>query len=381
MKNLKNTFIIFITLVLMMFISVSCQQNNTDTPEPGKENTPAEGTQNDTKGDKLKVAFVYVGPIGDGGWTYAHEMARKEMEKQLDFVETTYVENVPESSDAERVFTELCEKGNKLVFGTTHYMGVMEKVAEKYPEVIFVELLGSTNTKNLGTYFGKIQEARYLSGLVAGKMTKSNKIGYVAAHPIPEVVIGLNAFTLGVRKVNPKATVQVVWTHSWYDPPTEKEAAESLLDMGADVIAQHQDSAAPQQAAEARGAYSIGYNTDMSPFAPKAHLTAPIWNWTPFYVKTATEVHEGTWKSSFYWGGMKEGIVDLAPFGPMVPEEVMKLVADEKEAIIKGEFVVFQGPVKDQKGELKVPEGKELTDKEILNMDWLVEGVKGEIMK
>jgi len=363
----KITIALIISVILTGLFLCSCQQQTAT-----EEVTP----------DKLKVAFVYVGPVGDAGWTFAHDKARQEMEKELYFVETTYIESVPEGADSERVFTELCEKGYGLIFGTSFgYMDAMENVSKKYPHVVFEHCSGYKTGENLGTYFGRIEEPRYLSGLVAGKMTKTNKIGYVAAHPIPEVVIGLNAFTLGVRKVNPKATVQVVWTHSWYDPPTEKEAAESLLDMGADVIAQHQDSAAPQQAAEARGAYSIGYNTDMSPFAPKAHLTAPIWNWTPFYVKTATEVHEGTWKSSFYWGGMKEGIVDLAPFGPMVPEEVMKLVADEKEAIIKGEFVVFQGPVKDQKGELKVPEGKELTDKEILNMDWLVEGVKGEIMK
>lgn len=374
MKNLKF-LLIFIILGAFIFIASSCNKTDSNNTDQNNGTKPPESSG----GEKLKVAFVYVGPIGDGGWTYAHDQARQEMEKKLDFVETTYIEDVPESSDAERVFTELCEKGYKLIFATTHYMGVVEIVAKKYPDVIFEEILGSEVTDNLGAYFGKIQEPRYLSGLIAGKMTKTNKIGYVAAHPIPEVIIGINAFTLGVRKVNPKATVTVVWTHSWYDPATEKEAAESLLDTGADIIAQHQDSPSPQQSAEAKGAYSIGYNTDMSSFAPKAHLTAPVWNWAPFYIETAQAVHDGTWKSSFYWGGLKEGIVGLSPMASMVPEDVKGLVEKEKEAIIKGEINVFQGPIKDNKGNIKIEEGKVPTDKEILEMNWLVEGVEGEL--
>jgi basic membrane protein A len=303
------------------------------------------------------------------------------MEKELDFVETTYVENVPENADAERIFTELCEKGYKVIFGTTHYMGVMQNVAKKYPDVIFEECTGYETLPNQGTYFGKIEQARYLTGIIAGKMTKTNKIGYVAAHTIPEVIRGLNAFTLGVRKANPKASVHVVWTHSWFDPPKEKEAAQSLLDIGADIIAQHQDSAAAQQAAETKGVYSIGYNSDMSAFAPKSHLTAPIWDWAPFYIKTVKEIHDGTWKSSSYWGDMNDGLVTLAPFNPAVPDDLKKLVEEEKKALMEGKYDVFDGPVKDQKGNLMIKEGQKPkpTDKELLEMNWLVEGVVGEI--
>jgi basic membrane protein A len=212
-------------------------------------------------------------------------------------------------------------------------------------------------------------------------MTKSNIIGYVAAHPIPEVVRGINAFTVGVRKVNPKAHVKVVWTKTWYDPPSEREAAESLLDFKADVIAQHQDTYAPQQAAQERNVYSIGYNTDMSTFAPKAHLTSPIWNWGPFYVDVVKSVQAGTWKPTQFWEGMNYGIVDLAPMGPMVPEKVKSLVAQERKRIEEGTLFVFQGPLKDDKGKVRVKEGEKLSDEDQLKMDWFVEGVLGTIQE
>lgn len=364
MKIFRKIFLLLFTL----FLLCSCQKQEGNTTQGEKT-------------EKLKVAFVYVGPVGDGGWSYTHDKGRQAMEKELPFVETTYIENVPENADAERVFTELCEKGCKLIFGTTHYMGVMQKVAEKYPDVIFEECTGYETSKNIGIYFGKIEQARYLTGLMAGQMTKTSKIGYVAAHTIPEVIRGLNAFTLGVRKVNPEATVHVVWTHTWYDPAKEREGAESLVDIGVDIIAQHQDSSAAQQVAESRGIYSIGYNSDMTSFAPKAHLTAPVWNWTPFYTKTVKEVYEGTWQTSSYWGDMKDGTVGLAPFGPMVPEDVKILVEKEKQAFIDGKLDVFAGPIKDQHGKERIPKGKSLTytDKDLVEMEWLVEGVAGEL--
>jgi basic membrane protein A len=208
-------------------------------------------------------------------------------------------------------------------------------------------------------------------------MTKKNILGYVAAFPIPEVIRGINAFTLGVRAVNPKAEVRVVWTKTWYDPATEKEAAKSLLDVGADVIAQHQDSPGPQEAAQERGVYSVGYNSSMAAFAPKAHLTAPIWNWAPFYVSTIESVKNGTWKSSSSWPGIKEGIVDLAPFGPMVPASVQKNVLNQKAALSSGSMKVFTGPVKDQSGKMRIAAGQVPTDGELLGMNWFVEGVIG----
>ncbi|MDK2931914.1 MAG: basic rane protein [Bacillota bacterium] len=331
---------------------------------------------------KFKVGFIYVGPIGDAGWTYAHNEGRKYLEAQLPNVETVYVESVPEGGDCERVLTQLAEAGCKVIFATSFgYMDFVQNVAARYPDVVFMHCSGFKTAKNVGTYFGRMYQPRYLTGLVAGKMTRKNLIGYVAAHPIPEVVRGINAFTLGVRAVNPKAKVKVVWTNTWYDPAAEKEAAKSLLEAGCDVIAQHQDTPAPMQAAEEKGCYGVGYNTDMRQFAPKAVLTAPVWNWGPYYVKTVKAVLDGTWKTEEYWGGMEDGVVDIGPYGPMVPEDVKKLVAQKKQEIIAGKLVVFAGPLKDNKGVLRVPAGKAMTDAEMLSFDWFVEGVDGTVPK
>jgi len=359
-----------LALVLVMIVSLftgGCGQGkNGETPK-GEE--------------KLKVAFVYIGSPGDAGWTYAHDQGRKYLEQELPYVETEVVESVPDA-DAERVIEQLAAKGNKIIFTTSFgYMDPTIKVAKKYPNVVFLHCSGYKTAENVGTYFGRMYQARYLTGLVAGKATKTNIIGYVAAHPIPEVIRGINAFALGVRKVNPQAKVKVVWTNTWFDPAREKEAAYALLDAGADVIAQHQDTPGPQQAAEERGKLSIGYNSDMSALAPKAVMTSAIWNWGPYYVRTVEAVKNGTWKPDQYWGPMSDGIVDLAPFGPMVPEEIKQLVAAEKEKILKGEWDVFTGPIKDQNGNLRVPEGQRLSDKEMLEMSWFVEGVEGTIPK
>jgi basic membrane protein A len=232
----------------------------------------------------------------------------------------------------------------------------------------------------MGTYFGKIYQARYLSGIAAGMKTETNKIGYVAAFPIPEVIRGINAFTLGVRSVNPDATVSVVWTNTWYDPGTEKQAALGLLDMGADVIAQHQDTPGPMQAAEERGAWGISYNSDMTRFAPNAIMTGPVWNWGPYYVKTVKAVMDGTWTSSQYWGPMSDGIVDLAPYNEKVmTPEMIEAVEAAKAKVLAGELDIFTGPIKDQSGQVKVPEGTSMTDEEKLGFNWFVEGVIGTL--
>lgn len=328
---------------------------------------------------ELRVGFVYVSPVGNAGWSFAHDEARKKLEA-LDGVKTSYVEAVLEGPDAERVFLNMARKGYDVIFGTSFgYMDSMLKVAKQFPDIVFEHCSGFKLAKNLGTYFGRMYQARYLSGMVAGAMTKSNILGYVAAFPIPEVIRGINAFALGAQAVNPKAQVRVVWTKTWYDPATEKEAAKSLLDVGADVITQHQDSPAPQEAAQEKGVYSIGYNSDMAAFAPKAQLTAAIWNWYPIYKQIIDEVRAGTWKSQSLWYGMKEGVVDLAPFGPMVPESVRKQVEAKKEEIIAGKAEVFAGPIKDQDGKIQVPAGKVPTDEELLNMKYFVQGVVGTL--
>lgn len=340
------------------------------------------GYEQASAASKFKVAFVYVGPVGDAGWTYAHDAGRQYLVKKLPNVQTTFVESVPEGADAERVLTELAEKGNKVIFATSFgYMDYVIKVAAKYPNVTFLHCSGYKTSKNVGTYFGRIYEARYLSGIVAGKYTKKNTIGYVGAFPIPEVVRGINAFALGAQSVNPNVKVKVVWTNTWYDPATEKEAAKSLLNAGVDVIAMHQDTPAPMQAAQEKGAYAVSYNSDMRSFAPKAILTGPVWNWGPYYVKTVKDVMDGTWKSSEYWGGMADGIVNLGPYGSMVTADVKKMVDQKRSILLKDDYAVFVGPLKDQSGQIKVQQGQTMSDQQMLSFDWFVQGVEGTISK
>ncbi len=325
----------------------------------------------------LKVGFVYVSPVGDAGWSYAHDQGRKAIEA-MDGVETAFVESVPEGPDAERVILNMARKEFDLIFATSFgYMDPMLKVAGRFPDTVFMHCSGFKTAENMGNYFGRMYQARYLSGMVAGAMTESDTLGYVAAFPIPEVIRGINAFTRGAQAMNPEVKVRVVWTKTWYDPATEKEAAKSLLDVGADVIAQHQDSPGPQEAAQDRGAYSIGYNTDMSAFAPKAHLVAPIWNWAPFYTEMVEAVRAGTWESDAYWYGIEHGIVDISPMGDMVPESIRKQVMDRRDEIVSGDFVPFTGPVADQAGEVRIPEGQTAADEALLGMDWFVQGVIG----
>jgi len=326
---------------------------------------------------EMLVGFVYVSPIGDAGWSYAHDQGRMMVEA-LPGVKTSYVEAVPEGPDSERVILNMARKGYDVIFATSYgYMDPMLKVAKQFPKVVFMHCSGFKQAENMGNYFGRMYQARYLSGLVAGAMTKSNIIGYAAAFPIPEVIRGINAFTLGAQAANPDVQVRVVWTKTWYDPAREKEAAKSLLDVGAGVIAQHQDSPSPQEAAEEKGVYSVGYNSDMSAFAPKAHLTAPLWNWGPYYVDIVGKVQKGTWKSEAVWPGLEYGIVDISPFGSMVPKALQDNVLAKKADIISGKLKVFAGPIKDQKGAVRIAKGVTAPDKELLGMTWFVQGVIG----
>ncbi len=335
-------------------------------------------------GEPIKVAFIYVSPVGDLGYTWAHDQGRQALAAAMPNVETVYQESVPENpADAERVIRQFAEDGAKIIFTTSYgYMDPTFNVAKDYPDTVFVHISGYKTAPNMGTGFGKIEEPRYVSGMIAGEMTESNQLGYVAAYPTPEVIRGINAFTLGVRETNPEATVRVVWTSTWFDPQKERQAAEALLDGGADVIAQHQDTPGPQQAAAARGAYGVGYNADMGKLVPEAVLTSAVWNWGTFYIDTVQQVLAGTWEPTQYWGGWKDGLVDLAPIGPMVPEEVKAEAEAEAEKFKSGEetiYTIFTGPINDQSGQVRVPAGTAMTDEELLSMDWFVEGVEGEI--
>lgn len=330
--------------------------------------------------DDIKVGFVYVGPIGDGGWTFAHNEGRLYLEKELG-VKTVYKESVSDqNADSEKVMKDMIDQGCNVIFATSYgYMDHVEKVAKEYPNVKFFHCSGYKMGDNFANYFGRMYQPRYLSGVVAAMKTKTNVLGFVAAYEIPEVVSGINAFTLGARSVNPDIKVVVKWTHTWYDPAKEKDAAKALLDEGADVIAQHQDTTGPQLAAEERGLWAIGYNTDSSKAVPKAFMTAPIWNWGPYYVEQIQAIIDGTWKSSAFYGGMKEGIIDLAPLTAVAPEGAQAKVDEVKAKILDGTFKVFEGPLKDQTGAVKVESGKFMSDEEILNMMWFVEGVEGKI--
>lgn len=333
----------------------------------------------------LKIAFIFVGPINDNGWTQAHyDGGVLALQKAFgNQVQIKYIENVPEGAQSLSVLRALASQGYKLIYATSFgYMDQVIQAAKEFPNTIFEMCSGYATSTNLGEYFGAMEEARYLSGLIAGAMTKTNKIGYVAAYPTPEVVRGIDAFTLGVRSVNPYATVQVVWTYTWYDPPTEKEAALSLINSGCDVLAQHQDSPATIQAAEEKGVYAIGYDSpNMGQFGPHAYLTAPVWNWAAFYIPNVKSVLDGTWKPTFYYGNMADGLVELAPMSNLVPPQVQNLVEAMKNEIKSGKFNPFEGPIYDQSGKLMIPAGQSATLEQLLSIQWFVQGVIGSIKK
>jgi basic membrane protein A len=329
--------------------------------------------------DQSRVAFVYVGPVGDLGWSYAHDQGRLKMAGALGLA-TAISESVPEGPDAARVIRDYAQKGYNPIFATSFgYMDSVIEVAQDYPDTVFLHATGYETADNVGIYDGRGYQGWYLAGLVAGAMTESNKLGYVAPYPIPEVVRNMNAFALGARKVNPEATVQPVWIFSWFDPPKEREAAQALLDAGADVIARESDSTEPDKLAQEQGAYVVGYNAVSVDQAPDALLTAPIWNWDVYYTQVVQDVMNGTWTNAPVWWGLKEGLLDLAPIADFVPQDVKDLVEQEKARIVAGEFDVFEGPINDNQGVERVPAGQAMTDEQKLGFDWLVEGVQGEI--
>jgi basic membrane protein A len=374
----------YLGMFLIVAVILTACAPAAETPEveepPTEEVVTEEPTEEMEPEEPLKVAFVYVAPIGDLGWTWAHEQGRLEIEEEFgDAVETTFIENIPEGPEAERVIRDFAQKGNDLIITTSFgFMDPTITVAEEFPEKWFVHISGFKTADNVSTVFGRIYQPRYLSGLVAGAATESNIIGYVAAFPIPEVIRGINAFTIGVREVNPEAEVRVVWTNTWFGPPEEKEAAEALLSAGADVITQHQDTTEPQKAAADAGAVSVGYDSDMREFVGDTVLTSPVWNWGVKYVEIVEKVMNGTYSTESYWGGMEDGIVALAPFSPLVSDETKELVAEKTNLIISGDWDVFCGPITGANGSLVVEEGKCLTDGEMLSMDYFLEGVSGE---
>ena len=332
---------------------------------------------------QLKVGFVYVGPIGDHGWSYEHNQGRLAIEKALgDAVTTTYVEKVPEGADAQRVISKLASTGHGLIFTTSFgYMNPTLRVAKQFPKVKFEHATGFKRAPNMSTYSARFYEGRYVVGKIVGKMTKSNILGYVASFPIPEVIRGINATILAARSVNPDIKIKVVWVSSWFDPGKEADAAKTLIDQGADIIMQHTDSPAPVQVAEQRGVWAVGQASDMTHFGPKAHLTAIMDNWGPYYIARAKAVIDGTWDSKDTWDGFAPGMVKLAPYNKAIPADVVALAEETRKGIIAGTIHPFAGEIKDQSGKVIVPAGKTADDGMLAGMNVYVEGVDGTIPK
>ncbi len=333
--------------------------------------------------DPLKVAFVYVGPVGDAGWTFAHDQGRLMAEKKFGGkIKTTFVESVPEGADSERVIRQLAADGNKLIFTTSFgYMEPTLKVAKAFPKVMFEHATGYKQAPNLATYQARFYEGAYLLGVIAGGMTKSNIIGVVGSYPIPEVIRNINAYTLGAQSVNPKVTTKVIWANTWYDPGKERAAAETLIAQGADVLSQNTDSPATLQVAQEKGKFAFGWDSDMLKFAPKAHLSANTLNWGPYYIKRIQAMLDGKWKSGDEIDGLKEAMVQMSPLNAVVPAAVAKTFEEKKKALIDGKLLPFGGPLKDQSGAVRVAAGASLPIKDLMSINWYVAGVEGSIPK
>lgn len=351
----------------------------------GGEDQGGEAAGGDTAGDTgggggeaTKVGFMYIGPPGDAGWTFSHDQGRKHLEEHA-AAETTFLDSVPEANSGPAI-DQLVAQGNKVIFATSFGYGdtVIQK-ARQYPDVVFEHATGFQRAENVSTYFVQHWEPSYLLGLIAGRMTESNTLGYVGTFPIPEVIRDMNAFTMGARSVNPDVKVKIVFISTWFDPPKEKQAAKSLLDAGADVLFGISDSPSVLEEAEANGAYAATWNSDMKRFGPKAYLSSVVLNWGGYYVKRVEAVRDGTWKSHDYWGTLADGDVELAPYGDSVPQDVRAEV-DEKLAGFKdGSFRPFMGPIRDQSGTVQIQEGEEISFEQWVAMNWLVEGIEGKL--
>jgi basic membrane protein A len=333
--------------------------------------------------EPLKTCFLYSNPIGESGWTYQHELARKELVAAIgDKITTKYVENVAEGPDAERVIRNFVQEGCKVIF--TPSFGFMEptvKVARQAPDVIFLNGSGYKTAANLGVYNARYYEGRYLEGVLAGAMSKKGVIGYVGAYPIPEVLQGLNAFTQGMRSVNPKAQIKLIWVNAWYDPGKERDAANTLFKLGVDVMAYATSGVSIVTTAEEKGVYTLGYYSDMSKFGPKTNLTSVMHTWGPYYIKTLENVLAGQWKPENDLGGLREGMIRMAPLNSAVPADVREKFVSAERDIIAGKLHPFAGPVIDQSGKVRVPAGEVMSQKDLNTMNYLVQGIDGSVPK
>ena len=331
--------------------------------------------------EPLKVAFAYVGPVGDGGWTYAHDRARAEVQAAFgDKIVTSYVENVPESADAERVIRDLASQGNKLIFGTTFgYMEPMLKIAPDFVDVKFEHATGYKSGPTMRTYDSRTYQGAYMAGIIAGAMTKTNTLGVVGSVPIPEVIRNINSFTMGAQSVNPAIKTNVVWVGEWFNPPKETEAAQSLINGGADVLMQNTDSSAVLQTAEKNGKRAFGWDSDMTAYAPKAHLGSAVINWTPYYTKAVNDALNGTWATGSVWWGVKEGAIDMVNVAEDVPADIKAKINEVRAGFKDGSFAVWTGPIVDNTGKEQIAAGTTADDGFLGGVKFYVKGVQGQV--
>jgi basic membrane protein A len=361
---------------------VGCGKKEEPAPAPAAAAPASAPAAAPAKPEPLKIGFAYVGPVGDGGWTFAHDNGRKAIEKEFgDKIVTSFVENVPESADAERVIRDMAGQGNKLIFGTTFvYMEPMLKVAADLKDVKFEHATGYKQAENMRTYDSRTYEGAYMAGVIAGKMTKSNTLGVVASIPIPEVIRNINSFTLGAQSSNPKVKTKVVWVNGWFDPPKETEAATSLINGGADVLFQNTDSPAVLKTAEAKGKRAFGWDSDMTAYGPKAHLASAVINWGPYYIQATKEALEGNWKGGgAVWWGVKEGAIDIVSIAEDVPAETKAKVDEVKKGLADGSFVIWKGPITDNTGKVQIAKDAAADDKFLSGLNFYVKGVEGKI--
>jgi basic membrane protein A and related proteins len=347
----------------------------------GKKEEPKAAAPAAAKPEPLKAAWIYVGPVGDAGWSFAHDLGRKAVEAKFgDAIKTTFIEKVPEGADAERVIRDLAQQGNKIIFATSFgYMEAMLKVAADFPDVKFEHATGYKTAPNMRIYDASFYQDTYMAGVIAGKMTKTNVLGFVGSFPIAEVLRNINAFTLGAQSVNPKIKTKVVWVNTWYDPGKESEAAQSLINQKADVLLQNTDSTAVLQTAEKNGKYAFGWDSDMSSFGPKAHLGSAIVNWAPYYIKAIEEVKAGTWKTERTVWGVKEGLNDLIKIADVVPDDAKKRVDEIKAGLKDGSFNPFTGPVVDNAGKERLAKDQKADQAWLDKIDFYVKGVEGKV--
>lgn len=353
-----------------------------EAPAPAPTPVAAAASAAAPKPEPLKIAFAYVGPVGDGGWTFAHDNARKALEKEFgDKIQTSFVEKVPEAADAERVFRDMASQGNKLIFGTTFgYMEPMLKVAADLKDVKFEHATGFKQAENMRTYDSRTYEGAYMAGVIAGGMTKTNTLGVVGSIPIPEVIRNINSFTLGAQSVNPKIKTKVVWVNDWFNPPKETDAAQSLINGGADVLMQNTDSSAVLQTAEKAGKYAFGWDSDMTAYGPKAHLASSIINWSPYYIKATRDALDGKWTgNSGSWWGVKEGAIDLVSISDKVPAELKEKVEKVKAGLKDGSFAIWKGPIVGNDGKEVLKKDEVADDKFMSGIKFFVKGVDGKV--